>query len=86
MATSKKASEISPKKQLRKKIAETLETTFTDLKKQVGEKKFEKHVKKASKVLAAGAALKTKTKAAKPKVAVPAKKVTTPAKKKAGKK
>jgi hypothetical protein len=84
MATSKKAAVISPKKQLRKKIAETLEATFTDLKKQVGEKKFEKHVKQASKVLAAGAA--TKTKSAKLKVVVPAKKATTPAKKKTGKK
>lgn len=84
MATSKKASMVSPKKQLRKKIAEMLETTFTDLKKKVGEKKFEKHIKKASKVLASGAATKQKTKTSKPKAAAPATSVAV--KKKAAKK
>lgn len=84
MATSKKASMVSPQKQLRKKIAEMLETTFTDLKKKVGEKKFEKNIKKASKVLASGAATKQKTKTSKPKAAAPATSVAV--KKKAAKK
>jgi len=54
-----------------------LETAFTDLKAQVGEKKFGKQIKKASKVLASGATAKARTapkKAAKKKATTPAKK------------
>jgi hypothetical protein len=48
--------EMSKKKQLRKEIKATLETALVQLKEAVGEKKFERHVKKASKILSAGAA------------------------------
>lgn len=61
---------VSPgrKKQLRARIATTLQKTFPELKKLVGEKKFNQHVKKASKVLAAGAAKKGKKSIAKVKI------------------
>lgn len=50
----------SKKEILREQIAATLETTFAGLKEALGEKKFHSHIKKASKVLAAGAIKKTK--------------------------
>jgi hypothetical protein len=43
------------KKKLRKEIQATLQSTFSNLKDSIGEKKFERHVKKASKILCAGA-------------------------------
>jgi len=60
MAKTTKPVPLSRKKQLRAQIATTLQKTFPELKKLVGEKKFNQHVKKASKVLAAGAAKKEK--------------------------
>ena len=50
----------SEKETLREEIAATLQKTFPDIKKAVGEKKFNKHVKKATKVLAGGATKKIK--------------------------
>lgn len=47
--------EKSAKKTLRTQIENKLLSTFEDLKSKVGEKKFNRHVKKASKILAAGA-------------------------------
>jgi hypothetical protein len=56
----KPAKEKGKKKILREQIADTLETTFAGLKEALGDKKFSRHIKKASKVLAAGAIKKTK--------------------------
>ena len=69
MAKSKKEPVKVKKHTLREQIATTLQTTFTDLKETVGEKKFNRHVKKASKVLAAGAEKKTEKTAAPAKAA-----------------
>ncbi len=55
----KEASVKSEKKILREAIELSIENTFPNIKKAVGEKKFNKQVKKASKVLVKGAA-KTK--------------------------
>ncbi len=55
----KEATVKSEKKILREAIKLSIEKTFPNIKKAVGEKKFNKQVKKASKVLAKGA---TKTK------------------------
>lgn len=54
MSKSIKAAPKQSKIQLRKKIALTLKKTFSDLEQKVGEKKFRKHIEKASKILAAG--------------------------------
>jgi len=48
----------SKKKSFRKQIELTLLVTFADLKETLGEKKFIKKVKKASKLLASGGAPK----------------------------
>ena len=71
--------EKSAKKTLRTQIEDKLFSTFEDLKSKVGEKKFNRHVKKASKILAAGA------KDAKPKKVKEAAKPTKAAKPKAAK-
>ncbi|MEO5562358.1 MAG: hypothetical protein ABIR18_02960 [Chitinophagaceae bacterium] len=44
----------SAKKELRKKIAEKLSATFSDLKERTSSKKFERKIGKASKVLSQG--------------------------------
>ncbi|MRG48019.1 hypothetical protein GFS24_23060 [Chitinophaga sp. SYP-B3965] len=81
MAKSKKEPVKVKKNALREQIATTLETTFTDLKESVGEKKFARQVKKASKVLASGAVKKTSKVAAAPKAKAAAKaKTKAPAK------
>lgn len=74
MAKSKKEPVKVKKHTLREQIATTLETTFTALKEAVGEKKFNKQVKKASKVLATGAVKKASKVLAPGAVATPAKK------------
>lgn len=53
-----KASAVKSKKILKEEVAVTLTEIFTDIKEAVGDKKFSKKVKKASKVLASGAVLK----------------------------
>ena len=60
MANTKEAPVKSKKKVLRAQIAKTLQKTFSSLKKTMGEKKFNRHIKKASKVLVSGAVKKTK--------------------------
>lgn len=50
----------SEKKVLREQIEKKLQKTFSQLKKTVGKKKFDDHVKKASKVLAKGLTKKPK--------------------------
>lgn len=50
----------SEKKVLREQIEKKLQKTFSTLKKTVGKKKFDEHVKKASKVLAKGLTKKPK--------------------------
>lgn len=75
MAKSEKTPAKNNKKALQQEIAGKLQETFPALKESVGAKKFDRHVKKASKVLAAGATKKSKE-------AKPAKK-TKPAKTKA---
>lgn len=70
MAKAKKIHSKTKVKQLRASIATRLAEAFSSLKKMVGDKKFEKNIRKASKVLAAGAAAKVKpVSAAKKKVA-----------------
>ena len=56
MAKAKKQAGEKTKKSLQKEVASTLTEIFTDIKNAVGDKKFSRKVKKASKVLAAGAA------------------------------
>ena len=58
MPKASKSSEKTKPANLRKQVAEILSTTFADIKASVGDKKFSKKVKKASKVLAAGAVKK----------------------------
>ncbi|MFT3828001.1 MAG: hypothetical protein QM731_29050 [Chitinophagaceae bacterium] len=48
----------SEKEALLKNIETTLQSSFINLKETIGEKKFNRRVKKASKLLAAGAAKK----------------------------
>lgn len=50
----------SDKKILREQIEKKLQKTFGSIKKTVGKKKFDNHVKKASKVLAKGLTKKPK--------------------------
>ncbi len=81
--TKKTTTGPTSKKSLRKEVASTLNEIFTDIKQAVGDKKFDKKVKKASKVLTAGAAKKTKKEAADKKAdkkAKPAKDKTPKAK------
>lgn len=81
MAKSKNEPVKVKKNALREQIAATLQTTFTDLKETVGEKKFARQVKKASKVLASGAVKKTsKVITATPKKAAAKAKAKAPAK------
>ena len=61
MAKAKKSPATKPKKLLKKEVAGTSTEIFADLKQAVGEKKFSKKVKKATKILSAGA-LKHQTK------------------------
>lgn len=64
MAKAKKTTtDPRSKKSLRKEVASTLNEIFTDIKQAVGDKKFDKKVKKASKVLTAGATKKAKKEA-----------------------
>ena len=58
MAKASKIAGGKPKKTLKKEVAVTLTEIFPDIKEAVGEKKFSKKVKKASKILSAGAAKK----------------------------
>lgn len=55
-----KVAKKSEKKILKEEISLSLIKTFTNIKKAVGEKKFNKHVKKATKVLVSGVIKKTK--------------------------
>lgn len=61
--TKKSITDPKSKKSLRKEVAGTLNEIFTDIRQAVGDKKFDKKVKKASKVLTAGATKKTKEEA-----------------------
>ena len=60
MATIKTTPPKSDKKVLRAEIEKKLQKTFSAIKKTVGKKKFDKHVKKAGKVLAKGLTKKPK--------------------------
>jgi hypothetical protein len=61
------------RKEFRSKIAERLITSFGDLKERISEKKFERRIQKASKLLSQGIKLE---KAAKPEKKKTLKKVT----------
>jgi len=63
----------SARKEFRTKIAERLSTSFGDLKERISEKKFERRIQKASKLLSQGVKLE---KAAKPEKKKTLKKVT----------
>jgi hypothetical protein len=69
MSKAKKDSVIKPEKVLRKEVADTLKDVFSEIKAAVGEKKFSKKVKKASKLLTAGALEKAAKKLKKEKKA-----------------
>jgi len=58
--TLKKVAKKSEKEILKEEISLTLIKTFTNIKKALGEKKFNNHVKKATKVLVSGVIKKTK--------------------------
>lgn len=60
MAKAKKDPVKTAKKDTRDRIAATLESTFAELKEKVGEKRFARKIRKASKVLASGVAKKVK--------------------------
>ena len=76
MAKAKQQQEKAKQPSVRKQVAEKLVQDFADIKKAVGDKKFNKRVKKASKILAEGMDKKTaKPKAVKTKKS-PAKKVS----------
>jgi len=81
MATLKKAAKkiTPPTDTMLKTVTEKLHTSLTSLKKELGDKKFEKRIKKAAKKLIAG--IKKKQ----PKKAVKKSKKTIPVKKKAAK-
>jgi hypothetical protein len=70
----------SARKEFRSKIAERLTTTFGDLKERISEKKFERKIREASKLLSEGIKLEKSTKPAKQKTL---KKVTQDDQKKA---
>jgi hypothetical protein len=57
----------SARKEFRSKIAERLTTTFGDLKERISEKKFERKIREASKLLSEGIKLEKAKKAAKQK-------------------
>lgn len=61
---------VLTKKALQQQIADKLQATFANLKDSVGSKKFDRHVKKASKLLATGAVKKTEKQKAAPKKTV----------------
>jgi len=63
----------SARKEFRTKIAERLSTSFGDLKERISEKKFERRIQKASKLLSQGVKLE---KTAKPEKKKTLKKVT----------
>ena len=63
----------SARKEFRSKIAERLTTTFGDLKERISEKKFERKIREASKLLSQGIKFE---KAAKPPKQKTLKKVT----------
>ena len=63
----------SARKEFRSKIAERLTSTFGDLKERISEKKFERKIREASKLLSQGIKLE---KAAKPAKQKTLKKVT----------
>jgi|GEM_PF-3264308 len=79
--TPKKAN-ISPKKEIRKLVETKIEAALLEFKKDLSEKKFKKHIKKAGKILSDGllAAEAAATKAKKAVTAKPvkAKKVAKP--------
>jgi hypothetical protein len=60
MAKTKKATSASTKKQWREKVAAMLENQFRGLKKSLGDKKFGKNIRKASKIMVAGTPKKAK--------------------------
>jgi hypothetical protein len=57
----------SARKEFRSKIAERLTTTFGDLKERISEKKFERRIQEASKLLSRGVKLEKATKPVKKK-------------------
>lgn len=64
MAKAKNLPATKSKKVLKKEVAGTLTEVFPDIKQAVGEKKFDKKVKKATKILSAGALKKRSKKEA----------------------
>jgi len=84
MAKTAKSPATKTNKSLKKEVAGTLTEIFTDIKDAVGNKKFGKKVKKASKILTAGALKKLdkkeKTKKEAPKKVKEVKKAAGPTK------
>ncbi|MFT3979544.1 MAG: hypothetical protein QM687_03675 [Ferruginibacter sp.] len=62
MAKTKKLPVAKTKKDLKKEVAGTLAEVFSDIKNAVGEKEFDKKIKKATKILSAGALKKASKK------------------------
>jgi hypothetical protein len=54
----KKDKALSPKKEIRHRVAEQLKHALTSLEEKLGKKEFENRIKKASKLLTAGIKLK----------------------------
>lgn len=80
MSKAAKATRKSKEKNsLRKKVAELLNSSFPDIKASLGEKSFNKKVKKASKLLTNGVGKKKAKVKAEPKAKVKTKKEKTPA-------
>ncbi len=79
---------IAPKKEIRKQVEAKIEAALIEFKKDLSEKKFKKHIKKASKILSDGliaAEAASQAKKAAPAKPVKAKKASKPAAKKAKK-
>jgi hypothetical protein len=57
MAKEKKTSSKDRKAALKKHIAETLSNSFADIRESIGEKRFNRKVRRASKILASGVKL-----------------------------
>lgn len=74
------------KKQLRADIEAKLSTALGEYSKDISDKKFKKHIKKAAKILGDGLAKPAEKKAAVPKKETPPKKEAAPVKKSSGSK
>ncbi|RYG01021.1 MAG: hypothetical protein EOO02_13650 [Chitinophagaceae bacterium] len=76
--TSKKPKKHSKKEILRKHIEASIANSLPDLKQTIGDKKFEKKIKKASKLLVAGVQKKIRSNKKKAEAQTPLVAVTNP--------